>query len=146
MTNNKNNKNYYHAQIPCDIKQVKLLRDVVKEFIIDCQFSEEDLSNIELITDEALTNAITHGSYGKQNMFVEITLEITSAEFIMVIKDYGGKSFNPDYFQKIAERKTWGKGGRGIFLMKKIMNQVSFLISPNESTTLYLAKKLPTSK
>ena len=56
-------------------------------------------------------------------------------------RDPGGKVFDPEYFENMATIKDWGKGGRGIFLMKEFMDIVQYIIYPNNSTLLYLSKQ-----
>jgi anti-sigma regulatory factor (Ser/Thr protein kinase) len=129
--------------IPCDSKQVRPVMALVREFVADLPFNDEDMMNIELITNEAVSNAITHGSAGRSKKDVQLRIEINQDQFIMTIKDFGGKKFNPDYFEKIAVRKNWGKGGRGIYLMKLFMDEFVYIVAPDESTSLYLAKNIP---
>ena len=137
------NNNNLHLEIPCDVKQVRELRKVLREFCQNLGFNDETLGNLELAFNEGLTNAIEHGSSSNKKMHIDIDFIVKNRYFIILIKDYGGKEFNPDYYERITLKKDWGRGGRGIFLMKSVMDEVSYVFSSNRFTTLYLSKKLP---
>jgi anti-sigma regulatory factor (Ser/Thr protein kinase) len=137
-----NKDKHIHLQIPCETSQVKEVRRIMREFLAGYPFSDEDLMNLDVVINEGVTNAISHGSANDKKMVVDLDFTIQNKVFIIVIKDYGGKEFNPDYFDRIATKKEWGQGGRGIYLMKTMMDEVAFIFCPGNFTTLYLSKKL----
>ncbi|MEW6712946.1 MAG: hypothetical protein AB1403_24215, partial [Candidatus Riflebacteria bacterium] len=61
----------------------------------------------------------------------------------LLIEDYQGREFDPEYFRRIAMVKDWGKGGRGIMMMEMIMDSMSYIIEEGQHTLLFLEKKLP---
>ncbi len=132
-----------HIQVPCDLKQVRESRKVLHDFCQGLPLNDEELGNIELAFNEGISNAIDHGSSSNKKMFVDIDLIVKNRYLIIVIKDYGGKEFNPDYYERITLKKDWGRGGRGIYLMRTIMDELAYIFSPNNFTVLYLSKKLP---
>ena len=134
---------HLHLQIPCDLKQIREVRSVMKDFCKNLNFTEEDLINIELALNEGISNAINHGSANNKKMHVDIEFIIKNKYYIIIIKDYGGKEFNPEYYERITLKKDWGRGGRGIYLMKSIMDEVSYIFSPQHYTMLYMSKKIP---
>lgn len=133
---------HLHIQIPCQNRQIKEVRKMFKEFSVGLPFDEEELANLGLVVNEGVANAIDHGAANDSSMVIDIDLWVKSNYLFIIIKDYGGKLFNPEYFDRIAMKKEWGRGGRGIYLMKAIMDNVSFVFSPSKFTTLYLSKKL----
>ena len=135
---------YLQIQVPCNLKQVKVVRGHMREFLQNDIFDDEDIINIELALNEGVSNAISHGSSNNKKMFVDIEFVIKNRFFIMIIKDYGGKEFNPEYYERITLKKDWGRGGRGIYLMKAIMDEVAYIFSPKKFTLLYLSKRIKT--
>jgi len=133
---------YLHIQIPCYLKQIREVRKMMKEFCKDLPFSEEEMINIELALNEGVSNAINHGSSNNKKMHVDIEFMTRGKFFIIVVKDYGGKEFNPEYFERITLKKDWGRGGRGVYLIKTIMDEVSYLFSNGNFTALYMSKKI----
>ncbi len=130
-------------QLPCEPKQVREARKSLRDFCLDLSFSEEDIGNIELALNEGVSNAIDHGSSANRLMFIEIEFMTRGKWLIITITDHGGREFNPEYYERITLKKDWGHGGRGIYLMKTIMDEVSYVFSPGHYTLLYLSKRLP---
>jgi serine/threonine-protein kinase RsbW len=136
-------KQYLHVQIPCELKQVKGVRQLMNEFCKDINFSKEDVLNLEIALNEGLSNAIEHGSFANKKKFVDIEFNVEGRLFYIKIKDFGGKEFNPEFFERISLKKDWGHGGRGIYLMKSIMDELSYIFLPGQYTLLYMSKKIP---
>jgi serine/threonine-protein kinase RsbW len=82
--------------------------------------------NIMIAVTEAVNNAIKHGNSGDKNKNVFLSLSLNDSLIKFVIKDEG-KGFDyqnlpdptaPENLEKI--------GGRGIFLMKHLSDEVQF--------------------
>jgi anti-sigma regulatory factor (Ser/Thr protein kinase) len=129
--------------LPCDIKIIRHLRGLLAKVTEQFSFSDEEKLNLDIVLNEAASNAIGHGSSNKRDMHFYLDIYVEDKKLVVVIKDFGGVPFNPEYFEKIAATKNWGKGGRGIFLIKKIMDEVAYTFNPGHSTSLYLSKRLP---
>ncbi len=136
-------KHYLHLQIPSELSQVKNLRQLMNEFCKNLSFSREDILNIEIALNEGVSNAIDHGSFSNKKKHIDIEFSVQGKSFIIKIKDFGGNEFNPEFFERISLKKDWGHGGRGIFLMKSIMDELSYVFLPSHYTLLYMSKKLP---
>jgi serine/threonine-protein kinase RsbW len=88
-------------------------------------FDQKRLNEIELSTEEALVNIFNY-AYPQGPGDVEITCKLDDSHFIIEIIDSGvpfdvSKLPDPDISLDIDERKI---GGLGIFLMRKLMDEV----------------------
>jgi len=93
-----------------------------KEFVI----SEEDIFNIRLALEEAVSNAIKHGNRLDPSLGVEVAVDCDGNNLTMVVKDHGqGFDFDKVPDPMLPQRRMHSFG-RGIFLMKKVMDEVSF--------------------
>lgn len=101
------------------------------------------LRQMKLVVDESVTNAIDHGAANTGVGEVRISVEIVDDSFQMIVEDFHGRLFDPEYFQRIAMVRDWGKGGRGILLIHGYMDHVSYLIEEGKHTLLYMEKKIP---
>jgi len=128
--------------IPCSIKSIPEAKKFVMGIAEEANIPMEMGFKLELSLDEAVMNAIDHGSALKDDQVVEIACLANTNRFIVMITDYGGKPFNPEYFEKLAAKKTWGEGGRGIQLITSMMDEVMYLFNPGRSTTLMMAMHL----
>lgn len=131
-----------HIQIPCEARQVREVRKLFRDFSESLSLSEEDKSNVELALNEGVSNAIEHGSSANKHMHIDIDFMTRGTYFIILIKDYGGKEFNPEFYERITLKKDWGRGGRGIYLMKTVMDELSYIFSPGQFTLLYMSKRM----
>ena len=117
--------------------QLGNLERLVKS-VSDCAeaqgFDEKRMREIELATEEAIVN-ICHYSYPGEPGDVEIECKLEEGRFIIEIKDSGipfdMTSFSaPDITADVTERKI---GGLGIFLIKKVMNEVRYRRENNQN-------------
>jgi len=129
-------------EIPCSIKKVSPIREDIEKLVTSLNISEFDAYNIQLVLDEALTNAIDHGASNIKKQKIIVKFSIKNDLMTLYIKDPGGKPFDPDYFENIALSKAWGVGGRGIFLINHLMDEVTYLSIKNKATILMVKKQL----
>jgi serine/threonine-protein kinase RsbW len=133
----------YTLKMPCHPKYLRIIRNFTSEIAQKCPFTAKDIFQLELVMDEACMNAIDHGSSIKMDRTFEVSFIIENERLLVLIKDFGGKPFNPDYFEKISEKKTWGHGGRGIHIIKQLMDEVMYFFNNGKSTLLSMSKFFP---
>ncbi len=79
-----------------------------------------------MVAREAAVNAVMHGNRYDVARHVTASFEITPAELIIKIADQGGgldPSVIPD---PLAPENLLRSSGRGVFLMRAFMDEVSF--------------------
>jgi len=88
--------------------------------------SQEDIFNLKLSLEEALTNAMRHGNRLDPGLFVDVSVELEDDRLVMKVKDEGaGFDFSkvPDPTHQDNKEKP---NGRGVFLIKQLMSEVTF--------------------
>jgi serine/threonine-protein kinase RsbW len=88
---------------------------------------EDDIyGNIMIAVTEAVNNAIKHGNSGnnKKNVFLSLTLEDSIIKF--VVKDEGPGFDYENLPDPTSPENLEKPGGRGIFLMKHLSDEVAF--------------------
>ncbi len=87
----------------------------------------KDLATIELALHEALANAIVHGNRTNPGMAVRVCLAVwDDCRVLAVVKDVGD-GFDPDSLSSpVAGENLLESHGRGIFLMRHLMDEVEF--------------------
>lgn len=125
--------------IKSQIKEIRSTTQQILSFVDTLDISENDRFSLEIVLNEAISNAVQYGS-SQNKRKVEVNLEIQGRTFSIYIRDAGGKVFDPEYFENMALIKDWGKGGRGIFLISEFMDVVQYIIFPGKSTALFLSK------
>jgi serine/threonine-protein kinase RsbW len=91
-------------------------------------FSGEQISDIRLAVDEAITNIIKHAYNGEENHTIEIELSFKDNRVCIELFDTGTtfslKTFKqPNIEEKIKQKK---RGGMGVYLIHSLMDDVSY--------------------
>ena len=118
-------------------QQAGLARERIRALAIKAGFAGLDLGDIEIATGEAVTNAILYGSPNSASR-VQIACRFTGNTLHIEIRDQG-HGFDP---ARIPEDVgTDALGGRGIRLMRALMDQVE-LRYDGKGMVIHLSKKL----
>jgi anti-sigma regulatory factor (Ser/Thr protein kinase) len=122
--------------------------DEIREFVGTIArrggFSDKDVYNIQLATDEAASNIIEHAYEGVSDGVLELSCGMLGDTIKIVLIDHGepfdpGSIPMPDLKADLSERKI---GGLGIFLMRKLMDEVHYVSHPEtDSNTLTMIKR-----
>jgi len=108
--------------------------------------SEDDESEFRLVLEEALTNAIQHGNDYDTSLQVQIKITLENFLLTITVSDQGvGFDYNA-LPNPLWEEKQLKTSGRGIFLIKKIADEVKFNSSGSEITIIKKLGKVNQNK
>jgi len=120
--------------------------DEIREFVGDIArrggFGDKDVYNIQLATDEAASNIIEHAYEDTADGVLDLSCGMDRNTITIILIDYG-ISFDPsvvplpDLKADLSERKI---GGLGIFLMRKLMDEVHYEPRKDKSNVLTMIK------
>ena len=126
--------------IPSSLDYLKDVDDFVEKKLKKCCLSESDLADVAISVTEAVTNAVIHGNKNDLQKRVIITLEIKKPDITVWVKDQGN-GFDPGSVPSPVENNNvLKKVGRGIFILKSLMDEVDFTIEPGEGTVVKFTK------
>ncbi|MCI0551414.1 MAG: ATP-binding protein [Anaerolineae bacterium] len=132
------------VQFPAKFDYLDEIRDFVGDIARKGGFGSKEVYNIQLATDEAASNIIEHAYEGVSNGVLELSCGLQGSTIIIVLVDHG-EPFDPseipmpDLKADLSERKI---GGLGIFLMRKLMDEVRYDSQPGKnSNTLTMIKR-----
>ena len=118
----------------------------IREFIDSAcgsyNIDSDIISDIRLAVDEAVTNVIEHG-YGGSSGALEIRVDLQGSDIVIRIHD-SASTFNPLEHNDVcldSPLKKQKPGGYGIFIIKKIMDEVDYIPTPERGNILQLVKK-----
>ncbi len=127
-----------------DVKELDNLFDYASSLLKVLEFSKKDIVMINTALEEIFVNVAHYAYSEKEKGTVTITLSKTNDSVTFVFKD-SGKPFNPlelsdpDITASSDEREV---GGLGIFMVKKIMDEVHYEYQDNQNIlTLVKYKK-----
>ena len=87
---------------------------------------EESRVNLPMVIDEALSNAIVHGNGSNEELKVRVSVYVSNSRIRVQIEDQG-EGFIPEDVEDPTEQANIYKGsGRGIYLLREIMDSVEF--------------------
>ena len=113
-------------------------RERVRDTARRAGFTTLDLADIEIAVGEAITNAILYGSPSADSR-VLLAYGPVGPDFVIKVRDEGS-GFDPGSVR--MEEDTDALGGRGIRLMRALMDQVDLHYS-GHGMVACLHKKLP---
>ena len=98
---------------------------------------------VEMAVDEACTNIIEHAYGGEGQGDIECTCQINHGELTVTLRDYGcpfepSEVPEPDIDAALEERR---EGGLGLYLIRKLMDDVNFEFTPDSCNILTMVKR-----
>jgi serine/threonine-protein kinase RsbW len=115
------------ARIPSEIKAISPLMSRLMRLIEGSRCAAGQESAVELALEEALNNAVVHGNRTDPEKLVQVICRCELGKgFSVVVKDQG-QGFDPNAVPDPTAAENIGADhGRGIWLMKSVMDEVSF--------------------
>lgn len=102
---------------------VPQLRRHVRDFLQRLRVDPSTTYDILLATDEAAANAVAHGRSAGGNGHVRLRCSTEGACVVVAIADEG-EGFDPSSVQMHQLPKWTSQGGRGLFLVRELMDEV----------------------
>ncbi len=113
-------------KIPSLLERIPpFILEIIKK-IKSLGISEEELFNVRLSLEEALVNAVKHGNKMDAGLVVEVYLKVNSDKLIIEVKDQGEGFDFKNLDDPTKEENIKKTRGRGIFLIKNLMDEVRF--------------------
>jgi serine/threonine-protein kinase RsbW len=112
--------------LPSKVAAISPFVDKLMRLIRKCGQAPEGENDVEIALREALANAIIHGNHENPGKHVHVRCRCEPSEISLAIKDEG-PGFNVDRISDpTAPENTGSAHGRGIYLMKALMDEVRF--------------------
>jgi serine phosphatase RsbU (regulator of sigma subunit)/anti-sigma regulatory factor (Ser/Thr protein kinase) len=124
--------------LPNEPDRLREIRSFVAEFLADLRAPIETSSDILLAASEAAGNAMKYGKRpdGRGELRVRCVLDATDVT-VIVVDD--GPGFSSDR-EMIQPMDPFAAGGRGLFLMREMMDELQ-IDSSSEGTTVRLTRR-----
>ena len=135
---------YFILKIPTQSTNLKIIRDFITDIAVKAGFDESASCDIALAVDEACTNVIKHAYRGGDDKEITVKVRYDSDKIIISISDTGkGFESEPDDEATVQKRlKNLQRGGLGILLMKKTMDDVVFDKDSDSMNSVKMTKYL----
>ncbi len=133
----------FTIQIDSHISQIDNAVQRILKLLQSSGIDKSAVFDIRLCLEEALINAIKHGNKNKKDLPVNITYSISDDKFKISIEDSGNGFDYKHLPNPTAKENLLKTRGRGIYLIKYLMDEVSFNKNGNKIT---MVKYLPRGK
>ncbi len=113
--------------IPSDLTYVLGINYHISNLLKEFGYPPQDTRvNVPLACDEAITNAIVHGNDSRADKKVSIQIYVSPNRFRIRVRDEGEGFKLADVADPTEGEALMRSSGRGVFLMKSIMDVVEF--------------------
>lgn len=132
----------YQKKVNASTQNLSAIREFVSKHAEEEGFSKQQVADIQLAVDEAYTNIIKHAYNSDDSKKVMINLEFDGDKMVVTLTDHGigfdiEKYRGPNLKKQIEKKK---RGGMGVYLMRKLMDDVSYQVK-NQKNVLRMCKK-----
>ena len=121
--------------------------DEIREFVAQVArvggFTEKEIYSLQLAADEAASNIIEHAYMGVSNANLDITSDMRGDNLIITMHDTGipfdpSSVRQPNLKADLSERQI---GGLGVYLMRKLMDEVRYESNSKTGNLLTMIKR-----
>lgn len=131
--------------IPSNLEELTTIEKLSNDIADKMGLSEDQHDNLSIAVTEAVGNAIVHGNKKDPKKKVRIQVEIKKDRVKIAVTDQG-KGFKPDELaDPLDPENLLRESGRGIFILKALMDDVSWKFT-DEGTTLQFSLKKKSKK
>lgn len=121
--------------------------DEIREFVADVAreggFTEKEIYSLQLAADEAASNIMEHAYEGVSDADIDVMCDMFDDSLVITMHDTG-RSFDvskvkqPNIKANLSERQI---GGLGVYLMRKLMDEVRYESNPQTGNLLTMIKR-----
>lgn len=113
-------------KIPSKIENLRKVEKIIDEISGEFQIGEDVYGNILIASLEATNNAIMHGNKLDENKQVTIDFKMEGKTLLVQVDDEGNGFDYENIPDPTAPENLENVNGRGIFLMEKLSDKISF--------------------
>lgn len=134
------NELHEHIVVKSRGDALKETENKLKSVLGSLKLSESQEHNLLVAVSEAVNNAVSHGNKNDPGKTVRLDLDYEGGEITVTIEDEG-RGFNPDDLpDPLAPENLLKPSGRGIHIMKSLMDKVEFAFTRHGTKTIMRMK------
>lgn len=118
--------NTIKIQIPSLAENIRMIESFIDNAKEKFQLDDDIYGNIMIAVTEAVNNAIKHGNKNDKSKNVALSLYLEESQIKFEVRDSGEGFDYQNLPDPTAPENLEKPGGRGIFLMKNLSDEVNF--------------------
>ena len=128
--------------IPSDPALIREVDEFVELRLREHNLADTIIADIAICATEVVNNGINHGNKQDLNKTVTLELKLDSDQVIIIVTDEGN-SFDPTAIEDpVDPRNLLREVGRGIFIVKHLMDTVEIDRAEGGGTVVTITKKI----
>ena len=124
-------------RLPSEAESVSLIRDLITRAMLSLGVGNDSIADVVLGLSEACTNVVDHALVDDD---YEIELELVPPRCVITITDSAGRLDTEAVRGELPADSS--EHGRGLAIMRAVMDRVDFEIEPGAGTIVRLVKDL----
>lgn len=121
---------------PSSIEFLNEVEAVTVRVATKLSLSESDTDDLSIAVTEMFNNAIQHGNKYDRNKQVSIRFSVNTKYLIVSIMDQGSGFIPEEIKDPLAPENLLSESGRGIYLVRHLMDDIKFNINDKGSEVL----------
>jgi len=127
---------------PAKFESLNEIREFVAQVACEGGFTEKEIYSLQLAADEAASNIIEHAYDGVSNADLDVTCDVNGDTLTITMRDTGipfdpSNVKQPNLKADLSERQI---GGLGVYLMRKLMDEVHYESNSKTGNLLTMIK------
>jgi serine/threonine-protein kinase RsbW len=129
-------------EIPSTLDYLPKVDEFIEKKLRKLRIKKDQIADIAISVSEAVTNAVMHGNRNDTSKKVKIIFKADTSSVEITVEDEGG-GFDPSCVESpLKEDRIMREAGRGILILKSLMDKVDFLCEPDKGTKVKMVKFL----
>lgn len=131
----------YDIAVPSDPNRIADVERLAERVARELAFSEDDADSLSIAVTEAVNNAIHHGNKLDKHKKVRVRFELFKGMTRVHVSDEG-EGFDPRMLaDPLRPENVLKDSGRGIFILRALMDEVQFCCSPLGTEVILVKRK-----
>ncbi|OGC77691.1 MAG: hypothetical protein A2Z27_01010 [candidate division Zixibacteria bacterium RBG_16_50_21] len=128
--------------IPSSLNYLREVDEFVEQKLKEEGVDSGLVTDIAISVTEVVTNAVNHGNRNDLHKKVTVSVKLDKKSVTIQVEDQGG-GFDSEHLENpLDEKNLLKEAGRGVFIVKSLMDEVKFETLPNNGTIVTLVKRL----
>jgi serine/threonine-protein kinase RsbW len=127
--------------IPSDQAFLQEFDEYLEESLHDFGMKDDDIADVAISVTEVVNNAIVHGNKNNPEKIVEVKLKIKRGDLEVLVIDQGEGFNSSEIPDPLSEENILKETGRGIFIIRSLMDEVEISAGQSGGTVVRLVKK-----
>lgn len=125
------------------LESVDLAESIVMRIAEASGFDEDEMHKIGMAVREGVINAYNYGNQHDRRKKIHMTVELEPHRMVVHVVDQGKGFELTEVPDPLAEENLLRTSGRGLFLMRAFMDELTVRPAPSGGAELIMAKNLP---